>query len=138
MSHNKRQRRTREDRAKEYINSPLMSHRIQHKGWLSVLISGRYGIYRTSLDLDRAVGFCTCPSDEIPCKHVRALGATWDVNPHSFFDLDSFLTSLQRKRKSDLVDDIGRLCLADPTNLGHLGVSGFASFEDEDADDDEW
>jgi hypothetical protein len=68
------------DRASEYIDSPLMTQRLVHKRPISARIDGVYGVYRTTARVGRSRdASCTCPSDDWPCKHVRALRATWDV-----------------------------------------------------------
>lgn len=102
--------RAKPDPAAEYIDSPLVAHRLRHERQVSASIDGRYGVYRVTAPLTRRVdGSCTCPSDLWPCKHVRALRATWDVNPDSFFDLRNFLRSLEVRDKRDLVEAIRRI-----------------------------
>jgi hypothetical protein len=128
-------KRKRADPAAEYLDSPLMSQRVLYKRQLSVRIDGRYGVYRTHLKLARRLsGRCSCPSDEIPCKHIRALRATWRVNPGSFFDLEPVLDELARRPLSSLVAAIAELVLNQPETLTAFGVKGF---EPDDAGD-EW
>ena len=70
------------DPAGEYIDSTLTTQRLRDGRQLSARINGRYGVYRTRVRLSRQLdGDCTCPSDVQPCKHVRALRATWERNP---------------------------------------------------------
>lgn len=122
----------REDRAAEYIDSPLMTQRLRYGQQLSVCIGGNYGVYRTQLLLDRDTsGHCTCPSEEWPCKHLRALRATWSVNPDSFFDLEQFLRELATRPKPSLVTAIAQIVMARPEALGILGVKQFELEEDE-------
>lgn len=72
-----------------------MTHRIKYKDQLSARVAGRYAVYRTSVKRARTVVFdCTCPSEVWPCKHARALVATWEVSPQSFLDLKSCLRAL--------------------------------------------
>src|SRR5437870_3504543 len=86
------------DRAAEYIDSPLMTQRLRYRRGLSVRIAGNYGVYRTQCRIGhRSSGTCSCPSDGWPCKHVRALEATWKVNPSSFLDLEAILGGLSAK-----------------------------------------
>ena len=121
-----------EDRAAEYIDTLLMTQRLRYGQQLSVRIDGNYGVYRTQLLLDRDMsGHCTCPSEEWPCKHLRALRATWKINPHSFFDLEHFLKELETRPKPSLVTAIAQIVMTSPETLGFLGVKGFELEEDE-------
>ncbi len=121
------------DRAYEYIDSPLMTQRLVYRKQLSARIEGNYGVYRTTVQVARKLAAsCTCPSDLWPCKHVRAVRATWDENPDSFFDLEPFLKALAKKSKVDLVDAMRQVLLAYPDALGALGVPGFAPDRTED------
>lgn len=125
----------RPDPAIEYIDSSLMSQRLRDGRRLSARIDGRYGVYLTRVRLTRRLdGDCTCPSDVRPCKHVRALRATWERNPDSFFDVQAFLRSLNGYEKADLIETIGRMVTGFPAALGALGVPGFG---EQDADIDE-
>jgi hypothetical protein len=114
------------DPAIEYLDSHLMTQRLQNGRQLSARIDGRYGVYLTKVRLTRGLDcHCTCPSDVQPCKHVRALRATWERNPDSFFDVRAFLRSLNEHDKAQLIDAIGRIIAAFPPALGVLGVPGF-------------
>ena len=122
----------RDERAEEYIDSALMTHRLRHAQRVSVRIYGNYGVYRTQLLLGRDVdGHCTCPSDEWPCKHLRALRATWRLNPRSFLDLEGWLAEFETQHKSSLVAAITQIVMAWPEALGVLGVEGFEPEQDE-------
>ena len=121
-----RVRKPRPDPASEYIDSPLMTHRLRQAGHVSARIEGRYGVYRTCAQLTGSLqGDCTCPSDPQPCKHVRALRATWAAYPESFFDARAFLRSLGAHEKPQLIEMIGHVVAALPEALGVLGVPGF-------------
>lgn len=129
------QRPARPDPADEYVDSSLMDQRLRYGKQLSARIAGRYGVYRTRARLTRRVdGDCTCPSDPWPCKHVRALLATWTCNPASFFDLGVFLKSLATRTTTELVKSIGEIAVTYPPVLGLLGVEGFAGDDDDLAD----
>jgi hypothetical protein len=105
-----------------------------HRRQLSARIDGIYGTYRTSVRLGRTLdASCTCPSDEWPCKHIRALRATWDVCPDSFFDLEVFLTSLAAKSTAELVESMRHIIVAFPESLGILGVPEFEPDSDDNA-----
>jgi hypothetical protein len=118
------------DPAIEYIDSELMTHRLRDGRQLSARMHGWYGVYRTRVRLTRRPeGGCTCPSDPQPCKHVRALLATWEVNPESFLDLRAFLRSLEDHEKGQLIEMIGRMISIYPSALGALGVPGFGEDE---------
>ncbi|MEO8624417.1 MAG: SWIM zinc finger family protein [bacterium] len=120
-----------EDAAVEYVDSPMMTKRLRFNRSVSAEIAGRYGDYRTRLRLTRKLdGDCTCPSDSWPCKHVRALRATWEANPDSFFDADAFLRTLQSVAKAELIETIGRIIVAFPQTLGLFDVAGFDETED--------
>jgi len=129
-------RRPKPDPAIEYIDSALMTQRLRHGREVSARIDGRYGLYRTRAKLSRRVdGDCTCPSETWPCKHVRALRATWEQNPSSFLDVQAFLRSLKTREKAELVDAISGIVTRYPQVLALLGVQGF---DDEDSDPDAW
>jgi hypothetical protein len=114
------------DPATEYIDSPVMAFRLRDGDEISARIDGRYGVYLTKARLTpRLDGTCTCPSDVQPCKHLRAVRETWELNPGSFFDVRVFLRSLGDRRKAELIDAIGRIILRFPDALGLLGVPGF-------------
>ncbi len=131
----KRTTAPRPDPAIEYIDSSLMTERLRDGRQLSARIDGRYGLYVTRVRLTRRLdGDCTCPSDVQPCKHVRALRATWERNPESFFDVQAFLRLLDGYEKAQLIETIGRMVTAFPAALGALGVPGFG---EQDADIDE-
>ncbi len=128
--------RPKPDPAIEYVDSALMTQRTQHGRLVSALIHGRHGVYRTQTRLTRRVdGDCTCPSDVWPCKHVRALRATWERNPGSFFDVQAFLRSLRTREKTELVEAISGIVAHYPQTLALLGVPGF---DDENTDSDGW
>ena len=129
-----------EDRAVEYIDSPLMTQRLRYKQEISARIDGNYGAYRTRLRLGaRGDGHCTCPSEWWPCKHVRALAATWEANPKSFLDLEQFLSELSKRPKQILLETLARIVMAQPECLSALGVQGFAVEGEEDEDsENEW
>ena len=119
----------------EYIDSSLTTQRLRDGRQLSAQIEGRYGAYRTRVRLTGPLdGDCTCPSDPQLCKHVRALRATWERNPNSFFDVRAFMRSLDAYEKPQLIEAIGRIIAAFPPALGALGVPGFLP---PDADVDE-
>lgn len=115
----------------------MMTQRLRCGRIVSARIAGRYGDYRTQIRLTRTLdGDCTCPSDIWPCKHVRALRATWKMNPESFFDADSLLRSLDSAEKRELIETIGKIVIAFPRTLGLFGVAGFDEGEGDDNDDD--
>ena len=124
----------KDDRAAEYVDSPMMTHRVRFGSSVSAHIAGRYGDYRTEV---RVTGeqedSCTCPSDDWPCTHTRALRATWKANPDSFFDVDAFLRSFASVDRTELIETIRKIVIAFPQTLGLFGVTGF----DEDGDEDD-
>jgi hypothetical protein len=123
----------KQDAAAEYVNSPMMTKRLRFGRTVSAEIAGRYGDYRTRLQLTRKPnGDCTCPSDEWPCKHVRALHATWEMNPQSFLDVEAFLRGLDTRGKAELIETIGKIVVAFPQTLGLFGVAGFEESDDDD------
>lgn len=106
----KKLRRDVQDRAAEYVDSPLMTQRLRNRWQLSARIEGNYGVYRTSLRIGKlADSSCTCPSEAWPCKHIRALRLTWERNPKSFFNLVDFLEELSARSKPHLVETIGKM-----------------------------
>ncbi len=115
-----------EERVAEYVDSPSMQMRMKYKKQLSARILGSYGNYRTSTSrtLKKANGTCSCPSEIWPCKHILALRETWNVNPHSFFDLDKFLKGLGNQPSEGLVEMIGSMTSQFPESLSVLGVPG--------------
>jgi uncharacterized Zn finger protein len=125
-----------QDRAAEYIDSPMMTKRLRFKKQLSAQIDGRYGTYRTQVRLTGKIdGQCTCPSEWWPCKHVRAVRATWDKNPESFLDLEQCTSRSCGAAKTRLVAAICQMVLKSPQCLTVLGVPGFEDTTEEDASD---
>jgi len=121
-----------DDRAAEYVDSSLMTQRLVHAHSLSARVHGHYGTYRTTVSLRRAAEYsCTCPSDFTPCKHVRALRATWDTSPSSFFVLAPFLDALRAKSKRELIQALELIFVEYPTTLAAFGIPGF-EMEDDD------
>lgn len=126
-------RKALDARAEAYVDSPFMNHRLRRGRKLIVGISGRYGVYETVVDLDRPrQDSCSCPSDEFPCKHVRAVRETWRRYPETFFDLGGFLERLKSRTKTELLEAIGAMAERSPPALGALGVSEFADREETD------
>lgn len=129
-----------EDRAAEYVDSALMTQRLHYKREISARIDGNYGTYRTRLRLGaRGDARCTCPSDWWPCKHVRALAATWEANPKSFLDLEQFLKEFSKRPAKDLLETLAQLTMAYPECLSILGAPGFdLDGEENDESENEW
>lgn len=127
---------TKLDTAAEYVDSPQMTKRLRVGRSVSAEIAGRYGDYRTRLKQTRSPnGDCTCPSDDWPCKHVRALSATWKTNPASFLDVEAFVRGLDSCGKAELIETIGKIIVACPQALTLFGVAGFDAT---DTGDDGW
>ena len=127
--------RVREDRAAEYVDSPLMTQRIRYGHQLLARIDGLYGIYRTEVHLGRRMDDrCTCPSELWPCKHVRALRRTWKANRGSFLNLKRFLKELSLRPKPALIAAITQMVLMSPECLTVFGVKGF----EREPEDEEW
>ncbi len=100
-----------------------MTQRLRYRRDLSARISGSYGVYRTRIQIGRSVdGTCSCPSETWPCKHVRALEATWASNPSSFLDLEAFIAGLGDRQKTELLDLIARMAMAAPESLSACGL----------------
>ena len=116
------------ERTEAYIDSPLMTHRVHYRGQLSARIQGNYGIYYTRVcQVGRGIeSECSCSSDVRPCKHVRALRATWKENPESFFELQDVLTDLSTRSKDDLLAAIVNMAMRAPEGLAAFGVTQFA------------
>lgn len=130
-------RRRHDERAAEYVDSPLMRMRIRDGQRLVARTDGHYGCYRREVHLaDRGRDSCTCPSEPWPCKHVRALRKTWRVRPRSFLDLSGFLDEVARGGRAALVSAIRAIALAHPESLGALGLPAFAPDGDDRGDDD--
>lgn len=114
------------DRAIEYIDSPLMTQRLRYGDVLSALIHGNYGVYRTEVQIGSSHDArCTCPSEPWPCKHARALYATWECHPETFFDVQPWLDTLAKQSKANLLKLIGEMVVAAPAVLAVCGVEGF-------------
>ena len=130
----KRTRKAAADRAAPYIDSPLMTQRVRHGRHVSAKIDGNFGVYRTRKRIGaRGVGECNCPSEVWPCKHLRALEATWRANPESFFDLQPFIVSLTSYSKADLLRAIGEIALRAPEVLSVFGVADGVEHDDDGA-----
>lgn len=128
------------DRAVEYINSPQMIRRLRHGNTVSATILGHYGVYRTEVQIGKPDKVsCTCPSELWPCKHTRALAATWEQHPETFLDLQAWLDGLATKSKPELVKLIGNMALAAPESLSACGFEEFTPLDDDLEDDEvEW
>jgi len=135
-------KKAKPDPMDEYVDSSLLSHRLRYKDQLSARVAGRYGTYRTSVKHGRPVHFdCTCPSEVWPCKHARALLATWHVSPHTFIDLESCVSAMSGYPKARLLDAIAQLIMLSPRVLTVFGIPGFETDENEDedeVDDEDW
>jgi hypothetical protein len=122
----KRQAAEPVDRAVEYIDSPRMIQRLRYGDQLSAVIFGNYGVYRTGVQIGKSHDAqCTCPSEPWPCKHARALYATWECRPETFFDVQAWLDTLKTKSKADLLKLIGAMAVAAPPALSAGGIEGF-------------
>ena len=121
-------RQSSRERAGAYIDSPLMTHRVHYRGQLAARIQGNYGIYNTRIyQVGRGIeSECSCPSDVRPCKHVRALRATWKENPETFFELQDVLTTLSTRSKDYLLAAIVNMAMRAPEGLAAFGVTHFA------------
>ena len=123
--------RKKPDPAEQYIDSPLMSYRVRYGKYLSARMDGNYGIYRTmTMTGKQANGSCSCPSDYWPCKHIRALKATWRENPGSFVDIQKVLSGLSSRTNKDLLEIMAQMALNAPESLRALGVKDFDEDED--------
>ena len=129
-----REKPTFEQRVAEYVDSELVTQRMRIGKEVSARIEGNCGVYRTRVTQSKKlVGDCSCPSELWPCKHIHALRATWEANPESFFDFDTWLKKLADEPKASLVEAIGNMVTANAELLSVFGVPGFEI----DADDDE-
>ena len=125
---------TRVDRIAQYVNSPLVSHRVRFDDQLAARIEGSYGVYRTTASLSGGPEDCTCPAEMRPCKHILALRETWEVNSSSFFNLGDLIAQLPKQTKQELIELIGTMIMHSPAVLELLGVPGFDGAEE----DDDW
>jgi uncharacterized Zn finger protein len=108
-----------------------MTLRVRLGRQISARIDGSYGVYRTQKRVGpRGSGTCNCPSEAWPCKHLRALEATWRANPTSFFDIQPFLDSLVGYSKAELVRAIGDMALRAPEALSVFGVADLIDSDD--------
>jgi uncharacterized Zn finger protein len=115
-----------------------MTQRLRYKRQLVARIDGSYGVYRTRVRLGRrGDSQCSCPSEWWPCKHVRALAATWAANPNSFLDLDELLVALSTRPKAALLKLMAEMAIVAPESLSALGVKGFNLDEDSERGDGE-
>jgi hypothetical protein len=122
-----------EQRVAEYVDSPLMTQRVWHGKQVSARIAGNFGAYRTQVNQSKKLaGECTCPSELWPCKHIHALRATWEANPRSFFDLDSWIKKLADEPKASLVESIRKMVVDSPGLLSVFGVPGFEESDEQD------
>ena len=115
----------RVDRIAQYVNSPLLTHRVRFEDQLTARIDGNYGVYRTTASLKNQYEDCTCPAEMRPCKHILALRETWEVNAGSFFNLDDLIAQLPKQSKQELIVLIGKMIMHSPAVLELLGVPGF-------------
>ena len=131
-----REKPTFDERVEEYVDSPMITHRLRYDKCVSAQIRGNFGVYRTTVEVDKkkVIGECSCPSELWPCKHVHALRATWDRNPNSFFNLDEWLATLPKQSKATLVDAIRDMVLLSPNLLSVFEIPGFEDEEDNEED----
>ncbi|MHB8837791.1 MAG: SWIM zinc finger family protein [Gemmatimonadaceae bacterium] len=105
----------RDPRAAEYVDSPSMRMRLRDGRRLVVRVDGRYGCYRTELNLAAPnASSCSCPSEESPCKHVRALRKTWRVNPRSFLEIQRVLDGVSRQGRGALLGALRTIIFVHP------------------------
>ena len=125
-----RYRQTFSDRVAEYVDSSLMFQRLKTGATVCCTVRGRYGIYKVSARRKANGKFknprCTCPSDEIPCKHAVALAETFLEKPKSFYDADKIVAAkLGDKSSKELLGLIRKMIAVAPASLQALGVDGF-------------
>ena len=85
---------------------------------LVVRVDEHYGFYRTEINLAaRNASSCSCPSEESPCKHVRALRKTWRVNPQSFLEIQTVRDPLSRRGRRAFLEALRTIVLAHPECL---------------------
>jgi hypothetical protein len=115
-----------------------MTQRLRYRRDLSARITGSYGVYRTRMRIGTSSeGACSCPSESWPCKHVRALEATWNSNPTSFLDLETFVAGLGDRPKVDLLDLIARMGMLAPESLVACGLDVGGADDNAERDDGE-
>jgi uncharacterized Zn finger protein len=124
--------RSWEQRVAEYVDSPRLRQRMRVDQWISCVVDGNYGIYKTEASLKKgrksssSSSFsCSCPSDDYPCKHVGALLRTYENHPRTFLDLDAMTKRLAKMEKPELLKVIRKMILASPSSLSALSVKGF-------------
>ena len=88
--------------------------------------------YRVSVEFmptGIATTYCSCPySWDGECKHIVALLLTYIKTPETVFSVDSLLTTLETKSKSNLIGIISEL-LEQAPELAHI-VQAYADVED--------
>lgn len=125
-----RYKQTFSERAAEYIDSSLMLQRLKIGAIVCLHGQGRYGIYKVSARRKANGKFknpqCTCPSDDIPCKHAVALAQTFLKKPESFYDADKMVAAkCGDKSSKELLSLIRKMIAVAPASLQALGVDGF-------------
>jgi hypothetical protein len=126
-----------DERVAEYVDSPLVTHRLRFGKQVSARIEGNFGVYRTRVTQSKKLeGDCSCPSELWPCKHIHALRATWKAKPDSFFDFDAWLKKLADEPKASLVEAISNIVMANPGLLSVFGVPGFEDEADFEGDNE--
>lgn len=114
-------------RVAEYVDSPRMRDRRRFGERLFATIDGNYGVYETEAVVRKGKlveGWCLCPSENDPCKHVAALVKTWKVRPETFLDLGPRWRKLEAKPKRELLKLLREIGEAYPQALEYmLGLS---------------
>ena len=123
--------RTREQRVMEYVDSPLLFHRVKLGAEILCEVNGHEGVYlaRASI-LARGPYACSCPSELEPCKHVEALRETFRRNPDSFFDAEATLYALADRPKPDLLETMRAIIRDTPGVLRTLDSNAFGDEDD--------
>lgn len=118
--------RTREQRVKEYVDSPRLFHRVKLGAEILCEVNGHEGVYLTRTSTaSRGSYSCSCPSEIAPCKHVEALRKTFRQNPASFFDAERTLAALATTTKADILHSIRAIILDTPRALRSLDNGAF-------------
>lgn len=126
-------------KASEYVDSTRLIRRLKHGNVLSCSIRGNYGTYKTDAHArDKTRSSCTCPSENVPCKHVEALRETYRIRPRSFTDIDAVVKELETRSKEKLLALIREMALTTPTALAALGIKGFEEATDDGEETDFW
>jgi uncharacterized Zn finger protein len=73
--------------------------------------------------------YCNCPSEEYLCKHIIALLYAWIKIPESFKEITKIESSLERRKKEELIKLLITMIKKDPSIISTLNLDVHHKYE---------